>query len=335
MSDATGFDAPVEVFAGGLQTDSAGNAREWTAAELDQIVANHQPAPIVVGHPSTDAPAFGWTESLRRDGLKLYAKFRNVYPAFADAVKNQLYPNRSVRLVQSGKGWQLAHVGFLGAAAPAIAGLEQIKFHAPQGEFHDYQREEEAAMADESKTTPPNPPEKPEGAASTQFTQADFQRALQDELGKMKAAIEAEFRKDNTRLAAELETERGIRQQAEFTAWLEQQSTVESGGQRFARLTPAQREGMTEFMAAIARVGEFEFAAGKDKAKKSPLKFFLDFVASLPGQVRLGQAPAGEDAIGDDPAKVAQKARQYMQEQAKLGVTVSVAQAVEHVQAGG
>ncbi len=61
----------------GTFTDSAGREQKFTEADLDSIAASYDPkkseAPLVFGHPTTDAPAYGWVESLKREGEKLFA----------------------------------------------------------------------------------------------------------------------------------------------------------------------------------------------------------------------------------------------------------------------
>jgi hypothetical protein len=58
-----------EVFKVGSHTDSSGNTKTWTEEELKQIAdtynkqSEHE-APIVVGHPKTDSPAFAWVDGL-------------------------------------------------------------------------------------------------------------------------------------------------------------------------------------------------------------------------------------------------------------------------------
>jgi len=80
----------------------------------------------VIGHPETDSPAYGWTEGIKRVGEVLYAKGKEVVSEFEDMVKQGLFKRRSVRL--SPDGTKLRHVGFLGAAAPAVKGLKNIAF---------------------------------------------------------------------------------------------------------------------------------------------------------------------------------------------------------------
>lgn len=118
------FDDWIEIFKIGDHTDSSGNRQFWDQSDLDTIVDNYNPqvreAPLVIGHPKTDDPAYGWVEKLKRVGPVLLAKFKQVEPGFAEKVKNGRYKKRSISLLP---GNTLRHVGFLGAATPAVEGL--------------------------------------------------------------------------------------------------------------------------------------------------------------------------------------------------------------------
>lgn len=137
------LDGWIHVLRAGSHIASTGQPVEFNTADLDQLVSNHAlgAAPIVLGHPQTNDPAFGWTDELRRDGNNLYARFRNVIPEFAQAVDTGLYRNRSVSVYQDPKhGWRMRHVGYLGAKQPAIEGLnpEPVQFCAADTECLEF-----------------------------------------------------------------------------------------------------------------------------------------------------------------------------------------------------
>lgn len=117
----------VEIFEAGTY----GEKGSYSSADLDKIVASYDPkkheAPVVIGHPKDNAPAFGWVEGLKREGSKLLAKFRDIVPEFEKAVEQGLFKKRSVSLY-GGDAPSLRHVGFLGAMPPHIKGLADIKF---------------------------------------------------------------------------------------------------------------------------------------------------------------------------------------------------------------
>lgn len=131
----------LEIFKTGKRTDSKG--REWDLNDsiIDEVVREYDPAifaaPLVVGHPTMDAPAYGWVGSLSLDNTILKAEPTDVEPQFAALVNEKRFPKISASFFtpehpanpKPGK-WYLQHVGFLGAAAPAVPGLKQASFAA-------------------------------------------------------------------------------------------------------------------------------------------------------------------------------------------------------------
>lgn len=119
----------IPIFRTGRHTDSAGNEKDWTEEDLDQIVSSYNPAeheaPIVIGHPSDNAPAYGWTAALKREGEILFAKFKQLVPEFVDMVQRGLFKKRSIALYPD---LTLRHIGFLGAMPPAVKGLADVGF---------------------------------------------------------------------------------------------------------------------------------------------------------------------------------------------------------------
>ena len=108
------------------------------------IAASYDPArheaPIVVGHPTTDAPAYGWIAALAADADGLHGTPHQVNPAFAEAVRAGQYKKISVSLYAPGnaanptpENWHLKHVGFLGAKAPAVKGLREARLAENDG----------------------------------------------------------------------------------------------------------------------------------------------------------------------------------------------------------
>ena len=109
------LDGWIDVCRTGTWRDASDREVEVTDAMLDGIVDAHReqdPAPVVVGHPATDAPAFAWVEGLRKTGDRLQAKFRDIAPAFREAVEAGTYAGRSIAI----KDGKLRHVGFLAGA---------------------------------------------------------------------------------------------------------------------------------------------------------------------------------------------------------------------------
>ena len=119
----------IPIFRAGTHTDANGNEKTWTEAELDTIVQKYQPqeheAPVVIGHPEHNSPAWGWVEGLKREGNLLYAKYKELVPEFVDMVRKGLFKKRSISLYPD---MTLRHVGWLGAMPPAVKGLPDVAF---------------------------------------------------------------------------------------------------------------------------------------------------------------------------------------------------------------
>lgn len=145
-----------EIFKTGTHTSDNGQTKTYSEDDLNFIAQSYQPdiheAPIVIGHPENNMPAYGWIESLKVVGDKLVAKAKDVIPEFKEALQKKLYKKRSISLDENGK---LRHVGFLGAAPPAVKGLADIKFSETPGASYEFQLEKVTPL-DNSALEPPN-----------------------------------------------------------------------------------------------------------------------------------------------------------------------------------
>lgn len=122
------------IFKAGKHTDKHGTVNEYTEKDLQTMVSmyNEQPkdnlreAPIILGHTVKDGdPAYGWVDKLKTKGGVLYAKYKQVKPEFVELIKDGSYKNVSISHYSN---LLLRHVAALGAAQPAIAGLEGFAF---------------------------------------------------------------------------------------------------------------------------------------------------------------------------------------------------------------
>lgn len=133
--------ARIEVFRPGTFTPMQGDPITYSAGDLRAIADAYDPetapAPIVVGHPDTDAPAYGWIKAFHYDTEteRLFADLHEIEPQFADLVKGGRFKKVSMAFFSPAQPhnpvpgtWYPKHVGFLGAAAPAVSGLRNVKF---------------------------------------------------------------------------------------------------------------------------------------------------------------------------------------------------------------
>jgi hypothetical protein len=128
----------IEVF----RTGDYGDKGKYDTSYLDTLVANYDPAkheaPVVLGHPENNAPAFGWVEGLKREGNVLFAKLKQVSPQLDQLVESGAFKKRSIMLYRDPP--MLRHLGFLGAMPPEVKGLADLKLC----EFRDGNREHQA-----------------------------------------------------------------------------------------------------------------------------------------------------------------------------------------------
>lgn len=137
-----------EIFKTGSHTSDKGVTKEYSIDDLNFIAKSYKPeedeAPIVIGHPEDNDPAFGWVNSLSvsEDGkLIAEASDEKLQPDFLNALKEGRYKKRSISLTPEGK---LRHIGFLGAAKPAVKGLADIQFSSPSSVIYEFDYDKNA-----------------------------------------------------------------------------------------------------------------------------------------------------------------------------------------------
>ena len=146
LDDPTPLTARIEVFRPGTFTPMNGDPITYSAADLAAVADAYDgataPAPVVVGHPEIDAPAYGWVDSFDYDAdtERLFANIRDIDPAFAELVKAGRFRKVSMAYFSPKQShnpvpgtWYPKHVGFLGAAAPAVPGLKNAHFAGEAG----------------------------------------------------------------------------------------------------------------------------------------------------------------------------------------------------------
>lgn len=127
----------IEIFRPGRFTTMSGEELTFTKEDVLAIAEGYDTAkfeaPFVVGHPKDDAPAYGWAKALEFTGGVLRAVGHQVESQFSKMVNDGRFKKISASLFRPddpnnpnpGK-WYLRHIGFLGAAAPAVPGLKPV-----------------------------------------------------------------------------------------------------------------------------------------------------------------------------------------------------------------
>lgn len=128
----------INIFRSGTHTAMGGQTLTYSEQDISRMAAAYnetaRPAPLVLGHPQHDDPAYGVVKSLFAKAGVLYA-IASVSAALIDLVKAGRYNNISAAFVAPSApvnpvpgAWYLRHVGFLGAMAPAVKGLDALAF---------------------------------------------------------------------------------------------------------------------------------------------------------------------------------------------------------------
>jgi hypothetical protein len=119
----------VEALRAGTFRDMAGVEHTYTEKDLASIAASYNPslheAPVVIGHPALNAPAFGWIKRAFAEGKKLMLELGELVPEFEQAWKKGMYKKRSIALNPDNT---IRHIGFLGAVPPGVKGLADYAF---------------------------------------------------------------------------------------------------------------------------------------------------------------------------------------------------------------
>jgi hypothetical protein len=289
----------LSIFRAGRHTALSGQSIAFSEADLAATVAAYNPAlheaPLVVGHPKVDAPAYGWVKGLSFSEGQLTAEPHQVDAAFQEIVNSGKFKkiSASFYLPDAPQNpvpgvYYLKHVGFLGAAAPAVKGLKNASFAANEegvvsfGDLGDELTADafrslrewiisefglEAAnralpsyevSALEEVAHEPEPASEPEGA---EYAEAKRLRAKV-------AAQAAEIRMKDAE----------VKNQA-IAAFCEAQS-------RKGKIAPGHVRGVAAFMANLDDTTSIEFGEG---GEKTPMQWFKGFIDSLPKQVEFSE----------------------------------------------
>ncbi|HXS18966.1 MAG TPA: hypothetical protein VN764_17320 [Polyangiaceae bacterium] len=129
----------IEIFRAGRHTAMNGESVEFTEADLAQIAKVYSPAlheaPVVLGHPKDNDPAYGWAKGVFAKGPSLQAALGQVELGFSEAVRDGRYKKVSASFYKKDSAsnptpgqYYLRHIGFLGAQPPAVKGLQPVEF---------------------------------------------------------------------------------------------------------------------------------------------------------------------------------------------------------------
>lgn len=319
---------PIAIFKPGRFTAMNGQALEFSDADVAAIAAHYQPsisrAPLVLGHPEHNSPAYGWVQSVNYADNLLSVMPEAVNPEFADWVNQGYYQTVSASLYQKDHPnnptpghYYLRHVGFLGGNPPAVKGL-------PPPEFSDelplitLEFTERFSMAATTESVP---------TLDELRQQREALQANADALKQKEAEFAEKEQRLNTDILA-LAAEKQSAHKHEMLAFAEE--LVKAG-----RVLPKDKAALVEFMASLKPDTVLEFGEGETKIKTALLTWFKSFMSGLSKQVEFGEVSGVDKATGQPLSnqQIAQRARVYYQKMHDAGNTISFADAVDAVNA--
>ncbi len=316
---------PIQIFKPGNHVAMSGAPLSFSGADLAASAAAYDPAkheaPIVIGHPKHDDPAYGWIKSLAFADGGLDAEPHQVDPAFMEwhaagrvkKVSASFYTPDSPQNPVPGV-YYLRHVGFLGAQPPAVKGLRAPEFAENEEgvvEFGDWDdrlnarlwrrlrdwvigkfgiEEADKALSDwdiQSLADDAAQPENP-SQISPQFsepTQPKGDEMSQEDKDRL-AALEAE----NAALKAK-QAERAASACHDENAAFAEALTKEG------KLLPAHK-GVAVAMLDNLASQETQVEFGEGDAKKPLADAFKEFLKAQPKQVEFGEIVKPEGDAG-------------------------------------
>lgn len=318
----------IEIFRAGRHIDDSGVAHNFSEADVDGMAASYNPAlreaPLTVGHPADNLPAYGWVKSVTRntEGV-LTISPHNVEPQFAEMVAARRFPKRSASFYPPqapnnptpGK-WYLRHVAFLGAQPPAIAGLKDIKFSAGDADgavnFSEPVTTTETVTQESDDMSKELQEKLDKAEADLKAANAARITAETNEATAKKAATDAESKA--TSFAEKARTDR----KAGFVSFAEAQ--VKAG-----KLLPKDKDMAVATLDALADAAPVQFSEGSGSAAVtrtvSHAQWLQDLIAQAKPAVNFGEFAPGNAsqaqpgaAHGKSDAEIDQAASAYMRQ---------------------
>ena len=370
------LDGWIDICRAGTWRDMAGRDVRLDEDRLDRIVAAHtaaDPAPVVVGHPETDAPAYAWIDGLRRIGDRLQATLRDIAPPFREAVEAGRYAGRSIAL----QGDTLRHVGFLGGRAPAVPGLAPTCFASAPETVLAFDNNDEtpspdqarAALPDSLRAAEPGADEDGLGSVSLGALRALPARGEPGRDGDEATDVAAETQPGTDALRpSDIDGREAALAAREAALLAREQAAADDDRRRAAeamiaphveagRVLPAERAALVALLAALgedrgceedgasAARATVTFASASGGEERMPPEAILErFIEGLPrrveyralagGPVPGASASAGaHDNAGEDSERIAAEARALMAAEAERGVILTPAEAVDRARA--
>jgi hypothetical protein len=304
--------AQIEIFRAGRHIDDAGTVHNFSAADVAGMVRSYdstlREAPLTIGHPADNLPAYGWVKGLGVNAAgNLVMDTHQVQPQFAEMLGAKLFKKRSASFYTPSNphnpkpgNWYLRHVAFLGAQPPAIPGLADFASNAADGAI-SFSESEDSPPATPPATLPATPSTDPVfnqeqlrmsqelkdqlAAANAQLAQAKADRAG---IEAAKQQAEADTAAARGELAAFAESASRART-AEFTSFAE--GLVKTGG-----LLPKEKDAAVALLTAAHEAKPVSFSEAGAVKTVTSVEFLKDLMARAKPAVSFGEYAPGNMA---------------------------------------
>lgn len=294
----------IEIFRAGRHTDDAGQVHAFSEADIASIAASYNPAlreaPLTVGHPAHNLPAYGWVKGLRAEGGRLLMATQQVEPQFAEMVQAGRFKKRSASFYPpthpnnpTPGQWYVRHVAFLGAQPPAVAGLKDIAF-----------AETDAAGAINFSEATHSPQENPMDKELQAQLDAANQKAAAEQAAREQAEREAKAAKEQLAQFAE-----AARQQRHAAHVSFAEGEVKAG-----RLLPKDAGAAVAVLDLLADAQPVEFAEGDTTRKVTPAEWLKGLIGAAKPVVSFGEFATSGASRSTPPktdAEIDAAAKQY------------------------
>ena len=360
----------LNIFKAGTHIAANGAKITFSEDDLRKAVEAYDPglheAPIVVGHPKDNLPAYGWVKSLAYGEDGLDAVPDQVDEQFSELVEKgrfkkisaSFYTPDSPANPKPGQ-YYLRHVGFLGAQPPAIKGLKGVEFNeAEEGvvEFSDYSMSvigrlfrsmrdwiiSEKGIDEADKVIPDfyvqdlefesRQPiqETPEPAFAEPTADRSKPEMTDKTIEQQKADLEALQADLEKREADFAEREKAIKAKEAENIRAQNSAYVEKQIEA-GKVLPAMKERMVEFMCSLSDETVVEFGEGEKQTAVETFKTLIEANKPVDFEERSKEDGHGDGPATIDPQELAKKAADFRESEAKAGRTVSTTAAVEHI----
>ena len=310
----------------------SGETLEFGEADLAATIAAYDPAkhqaPLVVGHPKHDDPAYGWVRSLSISGGSIEASPEHVDPAFAEMVNAKRFKNISASFYAPDAPanpvpgvYYLRHVGFLGAQPPAVKGLRTPSFadgEAGVVEFAEWDDVNNASLwrslrdwmlskfgaADADSAVPSYLVQSIEQGAQDELREASTQQSADITLPSfaedeptMTAQEIAALQAENARLKADADALRRSQAELRRTALHTENVAFASQLGSEGRLAAAHQPVIVAALDALAS-GDKPIEFGEGDAKKPLAAAMREVLTKLPQSVEFSEVATPKRAAG-------------------------------------